>query len=227
MLKRKGKLLLLIFICLLLVTGCKKEETDAIKFKKDFESLNDIYSVNISEDNHFVVSSAEDILELISNNKSFVVLFGSSSDYYTRTIMEVLDSSVHAAGLPELYYVDVKSIRDEYTIDENNVITKTKEATSGYNELVKYLNDYLKDYTVINKDNKEVSVGVKKIDTPLLVGVIKSKVSSAVTGVSSLQTSDMKTLSDEIKEDQKNIMHSTINEVIIDLSTCDIHDSGC
>ena len=228
MLKRKSNLLLIIFICLLLVTGCTNKDNDSTKFKKEFESFNDIYSVNISDNNHFKISSAEEILSMISNNQSFVVLFGSSSDYYTRTIIESLESSASNLGLAKIYYVDIESIRDEYSIDDNNVVTKTKESTSEYNELVVLLNKYLKDYTVLNKDNKEVSVGVKKINIPLVVGVIKSNVSSAVTGISSLQTSDMKSLSDEIKTDQINIMHDTINEVVVDLSTCDINNnSGC
>ena len=228
MLKRKSKLFLILFICLLLITGCTSKDEESLTFKKEFESLNDkLFKVNISEKNHFKISSAEEVLSMFSNNESFVILFGNSSDYYTRTIIESLDESASKLGLSKIYYVDIKAINDEYSIDVNNVITKTKDAGNGYYDLVNYLSEYLKDYTVINKDNKEVSVGVKKITMPLVVGIIKSKVSSIITGVSKLQTTDMETLTDEIKEDQKKIMHDTINEVVIDLSTCDINNNGC
>ena len=111
--KRKSKIILVLLIVLLIVTGCKKEDTDALKFKREFEQYNDTLSkVNIDEDNPFIITN--DVYSLVENEKAFVVLYGNAKNEETRNIVEDVISVAKKSNLKKVYFV---SVNEEDTIE--------------------------------------------------------------------------------------------------------------
>ena len=67
------KLFLFLIVCLLLITGCKDKNSDAYKFKQEYESLNGTVSASgkqireiiIEDNNPMIYKTADEIVEMI------------------------------------------------------------------------------------------------------------------------------------------------------------------
>ena len=104
--KRKSKIFLLLLITILLLTGCKDKNTDAYKFKEEFESLNNsLTKVNISEDNPFVYTN--DIYNAVENEKALVIFCASPKDEESRKIVESIIDYSSKHGLSKIYYINI------------------------------------------------------------------------------------------------------------------------
>ena len=74
---------LLIVVIVLLVTACKNKQTDAIKFKNEYESLNGkkinghvVKNIKISKDNPIKYSSYDEVLDIIKNKLHVLIISG-------------------------------------------------------------------------------------------------------------------------------------------------------
>ena len=104
--KVRNKLLILLLLVLLIV-GCKHEDSDAIKFKEIFDALNStLIPVNIKEDNPFKVVKDEDIAKMIENKDTFVVLYGTEYKDSTRVMIEPIIASSEEFALSRVYFVE-------------------------------------------------------------------------------------------------------------------------
>lgn len=129
MLKKENKLLIL-FICLLLLVGCKKTN----EMKKDYESFNkDGYvTVELSEDNPFVKSSDEDIDKLIEEKATFVVFYGNKEDNYTRGIISLVSDKSLFYGIKTVYYVEKNSDIPQLVGYIDGLLSGKTNCISGY-----------------------------------------------------------------------------------------------
>ena len=106
--KGKNKVVLLLLIILLIITGCKKENHDALKFKEEYEKYNDtLTKVDIDENNPFIYINEKDINSLIENEKALVLFYGNPEDNSSRQmVMSIISSS--KKGLGKVYYIEAK-----------------------------------------------------------------------------------------------------------------------
>lgn len=163
-----------------------KVNEDAIKFKDEYEKLNDVSAgenhvyrnINIDEDNPFIYSTDEDIVKRIDNKETFVVYFGFNDCPWCRSVMEPLLSSAKDNEISSIYYVDVKSIRDTYVLDEKHTPVRSIEGSKGYYDLLDRLDSVLDDYADLtytyktkNKKTKTKAVKVeeKRIYAPTVI----------------------------------------------------------
>ena len=170
----KRKLFFAFFISLvLIVTGCSFNQSDSKKFKNEYESLNgtkvegkSVRNINIDKNNPFIYSSAEEVAKKIENKETFAVYFGFKECPWCRSVIESLIEVSSDLGLEEIYYVDVKDIRDTMKVNDDGKVETDKKGTSGYYKLLKLLDNVLDDYTLTNKDNEGVSANEKRIYAP-------------------------------------------------------------
>ena len=129
----KRKLFFAFFISLvLIVTGCSFNQSDSKKFKNEYESLNgtkvegkSVRKVNIDKNNPFIYSSAEEVAKKIENKETFAVYFGFKECPWCRSVIESLIEVSSDLGLEEIYYVDVKNIRD--TMKDNEGVSANEK----------------------------------------------------------------------------------------------------
>lgn len=136
-----------VLICSLIIlslVGCgkKKEvkETDAIKFKKEYEKLNDSYQkISIKERNPIIYSNLDKIYDVMDNGAGLIYL-GYPESSSCRDNINILIDATKQTGLKKVYYLNTKDI------DVND---------SKYDKLKKYINDF-KGFNLIfvkDKDN--------------------------------------------------------------------------
>ena len=206
--KRKG--IIIAVLLMILLTGCgknSKNENDALKFKKEYEAVNEtisesgkqIRSLEIPKDNPFVYKTAEEIVEKIENKESFIVYFGFATCPWCRSVLEELIRVAKDQKVETIYYVDVLDIRDVMEVGEDGNITTKKQGSSGYQKLITLLTDVLEDYT-LTKDEEEIPTGEKRIYAPNVVAISKGEAKQLETGISEELTDPYGELTDSIKE---------------------------
>lgn len=193
------------------VSQNKKENEDAIKFKEEYEKLNNekvgefTYSkIDIKEDNPFVYADAKDVVNTLKNGTGLIYI-GFSSCPWCRNAVNVLQH----VNMDKIMYLDIKDLRDTYEVVDGN-LKKTKEGTKEYYELLDILKDILPDYE-IEKDGVTYNANERRIYVPLVIGVKKGKIvgyqldtvtlnegQTAFDALTEKQQSDLKIIYDEI-----------------------------
>ena len=129
----KRKILLIITIVLMLVvTGCKKDETDSKKFKEEYPQ--------VSEYNVFTYKSADDIIKILEHGTA-VVYLGFPECPWCQAYVPLLNEVADTEGLEKIYYYNIYNAR--------------KESTEEYQKIVKILDKYLQ---YDSEGNKKVYV---------------------------------------------------------------------
>lgn len=243
-LKKYIQLVLIFVVCLFTLTACNNnsnnskkniEETDAIKFKEEYEKLNGtirekdgktIRSIDITKDNPFKYKTDDEIVQSINNKETFIVYFGFNDCPWCRSVVPTLIEVAKDLKIDDIYYVDVKEIRDEIQLDsENKAVTKTK-GSDGYYKLIEALDNVLDDYELKSDDGEKIKTGEKRIYAPNIVAVVDGKALKLTSGISSKQTDAYMELSDDIKEDMYDNIKKVLEIVIETKSSCEFN-SAC
>ena len=233
------KLIQKILTCLLLsslvLTGCTQaKESDAMKFKEEYESLNGttrekdgktIRTISISEDNPIVYADCEDIVEKINNKDTFVVYFGFSDCPWCRSIVPTLLEVADDLNISTIYYVDVKDIRDEKELEDSQITTK-KEGSDGYFKLLEVLDSVLDDYTLTDESGNTVNVNEKRIYAPCIISIVEGNPITSTDGCSTLQSDGYMELSDEMLKESYSLIENVLKEIIQNDTACQV-DTKC
>ncbi len=142
---KKFMKIILIILLLIGITGCGQEkETDALKFKNEYESYNgkvnernqkEYRSISIEEDNPIAYATAEDISLKMDRKESFYVYFGFSTCPWCRSMIENMLKAAKEHEVGTIYYVDVLEIRDTKTVNAEGEIELTREGDPFYMKL--------------------------------------------------------------------------------------------
>lgn len=212
------KKIIMIILLIVLLVGCSskgEQLSDSLKFKEEYESLNDeknenngkkYRTLNIDGDNSFVYKEASDIVDMMDNKETFVVYFGFASCPWCRSIILPLIKVTNDLEIYRVYYVDVKEIRDTMTIDENGEIIIEKKGTDDYYQLMERLDSVLENYMLTDQNGNEVDTGKKRIYAPNIVAVVAGEVKEMTDGISGKQTDAyMELTSDMVQESYDKI----------------------
>lgn len=189
-------LLLVILILINLLKENKpsdiKVNTDGIRFKEEYEKLNNITNeegkkyptINISSNNIIKYSYEQEIINIFNNKVDAVVYFGYPSCLYCRASAEVLLNTASATNLDVIYYIDTErtDISDELI---NLLGEELTEEEKIYASSVIFINDgeivsYNKDTLSSHKDpyqklNESQIEGLSEIFKYGINDVIESK----------------------------------------------------
>ena len=218
--------IMVMFLMLFSLTACK--ETDAIKFKKEYESLNYKKSdsgkkyrkVKLSRKNSFIYSDAKEISKKIDNGDTFIVYFGFSKCPWCRSVISSLDKVARDTKYEKIYYVDVLDIRDTLEVKDGKVIA-TKKGDKYYNKLLKQLDLVLDDYSLTDSNGKSVNTNEKRIYAPNVVAVANGKPIKLETGVSKDQKDAYMTLTDKMQKETYNKFKCLIKCLLKESSICE------
>lgn len=207
--------------------------TDNIKLKEEYEKLNGkkndqgkkYREITIDSKNKIVYKTTEEVLELIDKKKSFVLYFGFDTCPWCRSVVPTL-ASISKELNQEVYYIDVKDIRDTYELDDDNKPKLIKKGSKDYSKLLEKLEPVLEDYTLTDSDNNGIEVGEKRIYAPSIISVIDGEAKELTTGISDKQTEGYMKLTKEMEKETYNKIKKVLKQVKDKNSTCDL-DKGC
>lgn len=234
--KRKFAIFLgIIFLGLFVFSACSKE-TDASKFKKEYESLNgtksasgkDIREIIVDKDNPIIYKTAEEIVTMIENKETFVVYFGFPDCPWCRSVLPTLFEVSKDLNLSKIYYVNVKEIRDVLELNDKNEVVVKSKGSNAYYKLLESFKDVLSDYNLTDSNGKLVNTNEKRIYAPNVIGVVDGKANEMTTGISSIQTDAYMDLTEEMINETYNKFKCIIKCVIDNKNknTCTL-DKAC
>lgn len=210
----------------------EEKVTDAMKFKSEYESVNGetqgdykIRELSISKKNPFIYKTAEELVELIEDKKTFVVYFGFADCPWCRSVLPSLIESAKENNIDTIYYVDVKNIRDKYELDEKNKAVRTVEGTDAYYRLLELLDPVLSEYaplTYTTKKNKtkKVTIEEKRIYAPNIVVVKNGNALQLETGTPETLTDPYMELTDGINNEIKCLFDCLFETMTEDDNVC-------
>lgn len=222
-------LLIILFIISIYNINNKLTATDAIKFKMEYESINNktrekdgkkIRKLNISTDNPFIYKSEDELIEMINNKETFIVYFGFNDCPWCRSIVPSLINAAKDLNLDKIYYVDVKNIRDTLELDENNNVITSKKSSKSYYKLVNLLDNVLDDYILTSESGEEINTGKKRIYAPNIVSIKNGKALEMKTGISEDQTDPYMKLTKKMKNDSYNAFKCSIKCITENKNIC-------
>lgn len=159
-----------ILLTLMLISGCSsKKETikidnsDALKFKEEYESFNgknDYLEITISEKNPIKYSSIDEIIDII-NNKSGLIYFGNPECNNCRNVITILIEAAKQTGLKEVYYLNIKNINSDTATQEK--LNKLKQLLE--NNLNEPLVLFVKDGKIVGNIDSSSDSFVKLSET--------------------------------------------------------------
>lgn len=143
-----------------LIKNPKADNKDAIKFKEEYEALNNKdngyggkhLSININDDNVIKYASFDEIIDLIDSGTG-IIYFGFPECPWCRNAVPSLLEAADSTGIEQIYYFNAVDIRDQKTLDANGEVITTKEGTKEYKQLLKKLDKYLLPYEGLNDES--------------------------------------------------------------------------
>jgi len=226
-----GCTLLLVVSIIIAIALFNANNTDAAKFKKEYESYNSkvaykdlkYQDLDIPKKNKVKYATLKEAVDIIKDGTG-LIYFGYPNCPWCRGMLPALLDVVDCSCLENLYYVDMTGLRDTYEVNEDGNIVLKEKASDEYYELLKVLDGHLLDYTITDKNGIEHSAGEKRIYVPLVVGVKDGTVVGSHTD--SVPLNDGQSAFDKLTDVQKETL-KVIYENIIELVTADNDNYVC
>lgn len=213
-----------------------KNETDAIRFKNEYEDYNGVkvsdklsYSkLNIDEDNPIKYSDYDEIIDVIEN-KTGIIYLGFPECPWCRSALPVLLEAADENDINTIYYLNILNERDAYVVEDDKLVYQTddngneKKGTAGYFRLLEALDEHLTDY-VISYEGKEYETGEKRIYAPTIIFVKEGKVLGLHVSTVESHMSGF----DKMTKDQVEELYGIYEDYILNMkeTTCS-SDSAC
>ncbi len=225
-----GAVLIVILIVAVIVLSLSGSK-DALKFKSEYEKLNgvEVSNGNVyqtmkidrrSKVKYATLDEARDFLV----NETGLIYFGMPECPWCRGMIPTLFEEVKKSSLKNILYVDVKDLRNTYSIVDDKPV-ETKKASQAYYDILSILDKYLDNYKVQDDDGVEHVLQEKRLYVPMVVAVREGKVVDAHIGSVDLNSSQ--TPYDELSAVQKSELSIIFNRLIDSLSkdkdACDGH----
>ena len=186
----KKKIIILLVILSFIAWGCSSTN-QALRFKKEYESLNGKVSKNgityrkviIDRNNPYKKESVENISKMIKEKKTFYLYLGSKKDNWSRSVIEKSIQTAYENEIDTIYYVEFNS-------------NKEKELLS----------------TILDD---------KKISIPVFIYIEKGKIVREKTGISNKQKDATSKLTESILDDEENIFNELFSSVCEEEKPCE------
>ncbi len=209
------KKILLVLICLLLITGCKKDNKYAIEFKNEYESMNGVVNKNgkeyrtisIDENNPYIKITPDKIVEMINNKETFFLYVGDKLCPWCRSVLEKSIEVAKDQNIDKIYYIEIwddegnEILRDKYELTP--ILTKTIEGTEEYKFLLEQFDSVLEEYFVYDEEGHNITTEEKRIYAPSYFFVRDGKVVKMIDGVSDKQKDSREELTKEMLDDEE------------------------
>lgn len=213
--KKLGIIIMMIGISISTISCNKEKEiiTDALKFKKEYESVNN-NNISIPQDNAIVYSNPTEILSILK--KTGIIYFGYPECPWCRSAVPTLLNTANMVGIDQIYYYNAKEIRDNKHLDEGGKIITDKEGTQEYKKLIEALKEVLPVYDGLNDES------IKRLYFPTVVFVKDGKILGLHVGTVKSQT-DPNTLLTKQQEQELSLIYSDYMHQVLG----DVCDESC
>ena len=237
----KKRVILLIIIVIVLILGLgsggyfllayKEQNKDALRFKAEYESLNDMIresdgekynNVSIDKNNPIKYVTVDDTIKLLDSKKAIIYVGANWCPWCRNMIKPMLDVA-NKLNIKTIYYLELDDDKSNYEI-QNNELKQINKGSKSYYELL----DYLRDYELTDSDGKTYSTGEKRIYMPFFItikngGIVEAKGISRTLEEGQTKYSEM---TEKQYNDLYNSFYEAFSKIYASSNTCSV-DEEC
>lgn len=231
-----GVIVVILSVFLIIKLTGNKSESDANKFKNEYEVLNgeknssdkEYKKLSIEENNPIKYATYDELLDLIEN-KTGIIYLGFPECPWCRSSLPVLLEAAKDNKIDTIYYMNMKNERDSYIVKDGKITYaidqdgKEIKGTKGYFKLLDALDEHLDEY-VITSNDKEYEVGEKRIFAPSIIFVREGEVLNIQVSTVDGHIDPYEPLTKKQYQELYNIYNDSINDIYS--STCST-DTAC
>ena len=190
---------LVVLIVLTFVVLANTNSSDAIKFKREYESLNGTVrqsdgekynSITIPKDNPIKYIDCKEALDVLEKEQA-IIYVGAEWCPWCRNAVPVLFEVAKDYNVDTIYYLNLDDEKSQYEI-KNGKLTKTTNGSESYYKLLEKLSDRLNDYTIKDDNGNTLNTNEKRIYMPYVIAVKDGNVVSDKVGTISLEEEQTK-----------------------------------
>lgn len=226
--------IILVFIGSIITYNIIKERnTDAYKFKLEYESLNNkknssgktYNTISINNHNPIKYITAKDAIDIIKN-KTGIIYFGANWCPWCRNAVPVLFDAAKDYEYKTIYYLNMDTVKNTFEIKDGKLVKTVKEKKYYY-DLLDSLDGHLKEgtYTLTDENGKVYDTKEKRIYMPFVVAVKKGKIVNSHIGTVDLNKNQ--TPYDKLTKKQYNKLYSIYEEMILEVYETEVCDDTC
>lgn len=236
------KKIILLLLTIFILGGCEKvDRPEEIKpgliFKEEYEVLNGLEDikypeyvyreVKIDEDNPYLLTTLDELVNMIENKESFYAYFGDPKCPWCRSNIESAISKAKEEGISQIYYIHMwdeernEIVRDKYEVIDGQIV-KTVNGEENYFKLLDALDLYLEPY-IIQDGDEQFDTNEKRIVMPSYIHFTDGIADKYSEGTSSNQNDSHQELNEEIISDQEKEFNSFFNSS----HACSLNSKGC
>lgn len=172
-------------IVALLITNNGKLTKDALKFKEEYESLNNTVrekdgekysSIEISKNNVMTYVNAKEALNVLKNKKA-IIYVGAAWCPWCRNAVPVMLDVADDLKIDTIYYLNLDDEKSNYEIKDGKLV-ELNRGTDDYYKLLDAMKDHLRDYILTDEDGNKFDTKEKRIYMPYVITVDNGKITS-------------------------------------------------
>ncbi len=210
---------IVIAICIYsIINNNHVNNSDANKFRTEYMELNDKINEAVGKTYPLVTISADNTVRYISPKKAVkmlksdtgIIYFGFSNCPWCRSLVSIL-TDVAIEKKEKIYYVDISDIRSSFIIEDGK-LSKNKNGTKEYYNILEELDEYLDDYYLEDEVGNKYDTEEKRLYAPTLVAVKKGKITGIHFGTVPSQKSGYDKLTSDETEELKEDITKLINK---------------
>lgn len=159
-------------------------QTDALKFKEEYEKLNNVVNesngkkylnVELDDLNPFVYKTEDEVIKILKGG-SGIIYFGYSSCPWCRNIVPILNKAALSTGIEQITYLDIYDMRSTLQLDDNDRVIVKREGSENYKRILELMNSVLEDFYLTNSDGEQIKTNEKRLYAPTVVTVKEGKI---------------------------------------------------
>lgn len=212
-----------------------KNNSDALKFKEEYEALNgtiresdgaNYNDIKVDKHNPIKYIDAKKAIDVLSKEKA-IIYVGAAWCPWCRNAVPVLFEVAKEYDADTIYYLDLDDEKSMFEVKDDKLV-KTVDGTKEYYKLLSKLNDRLSDYTLKDSNGNVLNTGEKRIYMPYVIGIKSGRVVADHTGTVNLEEGQTKysKLTKSQHEELKQI-YSELFEKVYEKNgggTCDVNE---
>lgn len=209
----------------IIIPNIKKEtanNNDAVKFKKEYESLNNTIresdgarygSITINEDNPFVYINATEALDILSSKKA-IIYIGAAWCPWCRNAVPVMSDVAKGLNIDTIYYLNLDDEKSNFIV-ENGKLVETNHGSDSYYKLLDSLSKHLKDYVLTDADDNKYDTKEKRIYIPYVITIKNGEILRE--HLSTIDLNEHQTKYDPLTDDQYKQLYDIYYEMFSEL----------
>lgn len=241
---KKKRLIIFIVILAFMLTGCISTtiKDDALKFKEEYESLNDVLTstegvyyrnIKIDKNNPIIYTTFKEVKEKIENEESFILYVGFSACPWCRSVIPYVLEEAEEKGIDKIYYINVREdnsrgsdLRGYYKLDDNNQVVYDIYPDKYYHDVLNTLDEFLSPYTLSSEDGREIETGEDRLTAPTFIIYKDGKAIAVDECISEKQKDGYQKLTDEIIDEIKERADDLFQKYM-NYQDCSTTDKSC